>query len=276
MTEANKNLLIRVFTALVLGPLFVLIILWQRPEPFILVLHAGVVIGLTEFFWIVLRDDPAWMRVAGVGLGLLLSLTMAWCPDPGALMVMMIIVSMAACLLHLFHFGDLQTAATRVGLMIFGFIYVPLLLTPLGLFKRMPDGNHWILLVCTVVWFADTGAYAVGRALGKRKLYPAISPGKSVEGALGGLFFSLLAAVLAKLWYMPQLTWVDVVCIALPASALEQVGDLVESMVKRGFAVKDSGWIMPGHGGMLDRFDGIIFATPYIYIYARYIFSPVS
>ncbi len=272
MREANKNLLVRILTALVLAPLFILIILWQRPEPFILLIHLGVVIGLSELAWIVLRDDPVWMRVAGVALGLMVSATLAWCPHPEGLLLALILAFFAASLMHLLRFGDLTTAAARVGLMLFGFFYVSLLVTPLGLFKRMPDGADWILLTCTVVWFADTGAYGVGRALGRRKLYPAISPGKSVEGALGGLVSSLGAAVLAKLWYMPQLSWLDVALISLPASALAQAGDLVESMIKRGFAVKDSGWIMPGHGGLLDRFDGIIFATPYIYFYARFLF----
>jgi phosphatidate cytidylyltransferase len=272
MKEANKNLLVRILSAAILAPLFVLVLIWERPAPFIVLINCGVLVALAEFYWITLRDDPRWMRVAGVALGVLVSLTMAWCPHPDALVVALIGASLAAAILHLVRFGELQTAAARSGLMVFGFVYIALLITPLGLFKRLPDGEDWIFLTCTVVWFADTGAYAVGRMLGKRKLYRAISPGKSVEGAIGGLAFSFGAAVLAKLWYMPQLTWLDAVLISLPASALGQTGDLVESMIKRGYQVKDSGWIIPGHGGLLDRVDALLFATPYIYFYARLLF----
>jgi phosphatidate cytidylyltransferase len=183
-----------------------------------------------------------------------------------------ITASLTAAILHLVRFGELASVGGRVGLMVFGFVYVPLLLTPIGLVKRFPDGHDWVFLILTVTWLSDTGAYAAGRALGRHKLYPAISPGKSVEGAVGGLLSSLGAAVLAKLTYMPQLGWLDVVLISLPGGALGQVGDLVESMLKRAFGVKDSGWIIPGHGGLLDRIDALLFCVPYVYFYARIVF----
>ncbi len=272
MTPANKNLIVRVASAVVLAPILAAVIIWDRPEPMTLCVQAAVIIGLVEFYWIVLKDDPAWMRVAGVFLGALVGATIAWPPLLPFFPWVLVGCTLAAALLHLFHFGELETAPARTGMMVLGFIYVPLLLTPLALFKRLPDGVDWIFLSLTVTWFSDTGAYAVGRAIGKRKLYKAISPGKSMEGALGGLCFSFLAAVLAKFWYMPQLGWLDAVLVAIPGGALGQMGDLVESMIKRGYKVKDSGWIIPGHGGILDRVDALIFCLPYIYIYARFVF----
>lgn len=271
MREADKNLLIRIASALVLAPLLIVAILWPRPEPMAVAIHGCVVVGLVEFFWITLRGDPVWMRVAGVALGLAVSLTMVWCPRPDALGAALIVVTLASAVLHVIRFGDLPTAAARAGLMLFGTVYVAVLLTPLALLKRLPEGHDWIFLILTVTWFSDTGAYATGRALGRHKLYPAISPGKSVEGAIGGLCFSVGAAVLARLWYMPQLEWIDGVIIAVGGGALGQVGDLVESMVKRGYQVKDSGWIIPGHGGLLDRIDAVLFSTPFVYLYVTYI-----
>jgi phosphatidate cytidylyltransferase len=191
MKAANRNLVIRVVSAGVLIPGLLTVVLWPTPEPMAICVHLAVVIGLVEFYWIALRDDPVWMRVVGTLLGLLFSATMYWCPRADALTATMIGVTLATTLLHLIRYGDLPTAAARTGLMIFGILYVPLLLTPLALLKRMPDGSDWIFLVMTVTWFSDTGAYFTGRALGRHKLYRSISPGKSVEGAVGGLASSV-------------------------------------------------------------------------------------
>ncbi len=274
MTPANQNLLVRIGSAAVLAPILAAVILWERPEPMTLCIQVAVAIGLVELYWIVLRDDPAWMRLAGVVLGSLISATIAWPVLTPLFPWVLAGCVLVAAIMHLLHFGDLASAPARTGLMVFGFIYVPVLLTPLALFKRLPDGEDWIFLTVTVTFFSDTGAYAVGRAFGKRKLYKAISPGKSREGALGGLAFSLLAALLAKVWYMPQLGLVDAILVAIPGGALGQVGDLVESMIKRGYKVKDSGWIIPGHGGLLDRIDALLFCIPWIYIYAAFAFTP--
>jgi phosphatidate cytidylyltransferase len=271
MKDTNKNLLIRIASAVVLAPLLIVAILWPRPEPMAIAIHVAVAVGLVEFFWITLRGDPIWMRIVGVALGLAISLTMVWCPRPDAVAGGLIIVTLVAAIVHLVSFGDLPTAASRAGLMLFGVLYVAVMLTLLVLLKKLPEGHDWIFLILTVTWFSDTGAYATGRLLGRHKLYRAISPGKSVEGAIGGLCFSVCAAVLAKLWYMPQLEWVDAVIIAVIGGAMGQVGDLVESMVKRGYEVKDSGWIIPGHGGLLDRIDAVLFSTPFVYLYVTYI-----
>ena len=273
MKEANRNLALRIASAAVLAPLLVLVIIWQRYEPMALVIQLAVLIGLGEFFWITLRDDPVWMRVVGLGLGLLVSGAVIWCPRPEAAGVALILTTLAAALVHMVRFGEIQTASARAALMVFGVMYLGLLLPPICLFKRLPDGTDWIFLILTITWFSDTGAYFAGRALGRHKLYPAMSPGKTVEGALGGLLSSLGAAALAKMWYMPQLGWFDVALISIPAGALSQAGDLVESMIKRGYQVKDSGWILPGHGGLLDRIDALLFSTPYVYLYAFYLFK---
>lgn len=271
MKEANRNLLMRLLSAGLLIPVLLVVILWKRPEPMAVCVHLAVVIALVEFYWITLRDDPVWMRICGVVLGLVVSVTMYWCPRPDAMTAAVIATTLAAALLHLVRYGDLPTAGARTGLMIMGVLYVAMLLTPLALIKRFPEGSDWIFLVLTVTWFSDTGAYFSGRALGRHRLYPAISPKKSVEGAVGGLMASVGAAVLAKLWYMPQLGWFDGVMLSAVGGALGQAGDLVESMIKRGYGVKDSGWVLPGHGGLLDRIDALLFSTPYIYLYALYV-----
>ena len=117
----------------------------------------------------------------------------------------------------------------------------------------------------------DSAAYYVGSSWGKRKLYPEVSPKKSIEGALGGLAGSLAGAVVFKLLWFPDLPLIHCLVVALFAAVLAQLGDLFESLLKRSFGVKDSGMIIPGHGGILDRLDSILFAAPVLYYYLRYV-----
>ena len=133
---------------------------------------------------------------------------------------------------------------------------------------RRQDGAYWVILLLSVVWMGDTGAYFAGRAFGKHKLHPKVSPKKTWEGALGGLVASLGAGALAAGWYLPAFPWLGLVVAVLPAAILGQAGDLCESVLKRTCGVKDSGRILPGHGGILDRVDALVFAAPILVAYA--------
>lgn len=167
---------------------------------------------------------------------------------------------------------DVKNSAAEIALLLMGVLYIPLLLSHLALLRGLPQGTHWIFLMLLIVMSGDTGAFYVGSAMGKRKLYPAVSPNKSVEGMLGGLAGSLAGAFFARAVFFPGLTPVDCVATALLVGLAGQLGDLFESLLKRSFGVKDSGNIIPGHGGMLDRLDSILFAAPTLYIYASNIF----
>ncbi len=124
-----------------------------------------------------------------------------------------------------------------------------------------------------IVMTNDSAAYYTGSAFGKHRLYPLVSPKKSVEGAIGGLIGSLGGTLLAKFTFFPQLTFSDAVVTALVIGMVGQAGDLFESLLKRSFGVKDSGTIIPGHGGVLDRLDSILFAAPITYYYVILFFQ---
>lgn len=170
--------------------------------------------------------------------------------------------------LYLLRFRDLGTVAHRLAFVFLGFLYVPLLLGHISLLRLLPFGREWIFLVLLVIMAGDSSAYFTGISLGRRKLYPAISPNKSVEGAIGGLAGSLAGAFLARVWFFPELPVSGVLFFGLLVGIVGQVGDLFESMLKRSFGVKDSGTIIPGHGGILDRLDSLLFAFPLAYYYA--------
>jgi len=176
-------------------------------------------------------------------------------------------------LLFLFRIQDIAVAARDVAYAALGFLYVPLLLMHLVLLRLTPYGVQWLVVIMLIVMTNDSVAYYCGSAFGKHRLYPLVSPKKSVEGALGGLIGSIGGSLLAKFTFFPQLTLIDALLTAIGIGILGQTGDLFESLLKRSFGVKDSGTIFPGHGGVLDRLDSIIFAAPATYYYAVYLFG---
>jgi phosphatidate cytidylyltransferase len=151
-----------------------------------------------------------------------------------------------------------------------GPLFVGLPLTTLALLRRDQGdgaGPGFVVMAIMFAWFGDTGGYFAGRFLGKHKLYEAVSPKKTVEGAIGGLAGSILGAVLAHFWFLPSLPLEHGVPLAIVAGALGQAGDLGESVLKRSTGVKDSGAIVPGHGGILDRVDALLVTSTVTYLY---------
>lgn len=128
----------------------------------------------------------------------------------------------------------------------------------------------YLILTCVVVFFGDTGAYFAGRSLGKRKLYELLSPKKTIEGSIGGLAASVGGALLCRALFAEEVSVVTCIALGIGGGAIAQAGDLAESALKRACGVKDSGNILPGHGGMLDRIDGLLFALPIFAIVLAY------
>ncbi len=151
------------------------------------------------------------------------------------------------------------------------FCYLSLPTVHLTRLGSLPSGWRWITLLLVTVWSYDSFAFFIGSRHGRRKPWPHISPNKSVEGVLGGLLGSTLAATVAFRLLLPDLGLGALLAYALPfgliVGVLAQTGDLFESALKRAFAVKDSGRFLPGHGGLLDRIDSVLFATPFVYYF---------
>ncbi len=176
-------------------------------------------------------------------------------------------------LLFLFRIRNIADAAREVSYATLAFLYIPFLLMHLVMLRQTPYGVQWLLVIMLIVMTNDSAAYYFGSAFGKTRLYLLVSPKKSVEGSLGGLAGSICGTLLAKFTFFPQLTFVDAFAMALVIGALGQIGDLFESLLKRSFGVKDSGTIFPGHGGVLDRLDSILFAAPATFYYTIYFFK---
>jgi phosphatidate cytidylyltransferase len=157
-----------------------------------------------------------------------------------------------------------DTASTFLGI-----AYVALLFGHQVGIHRWQQGKYWLLFLYLVIWASDTGAYYVGTSLGKHRLYEKISPKKSVEGLIGGTIASVITALLCKLWLLQTLGMVEALLLGAVLALVGTVGDLSESLLKRSTGVKDSGALIPGHGGILDRMDSMLFAAPVLFYYLR-------
>jgi phosphatidate cytidylyltransferase len=180
---------------------------------------------------------------------------------------------LAFALLFLFRIQEVADAAREIAYAMLAFLYIPFLLMHLVMLRQTAYGIQWLLVLMLIVMTGDSAAYYAGSAFGKHRLYPLVSPKKSIEGSLGGLAGSIGGTLIAKYSFFPQLSLRDAVLTAVFIGILGQAGDLFESLLKRSFGVKDSGAVIPGHGGVLDRLDSIIFAAPAMYYYVIYCFK---
>jgi phosphatidate cytidylyltransferase len=279
---AQRFLVAAVAIPILLGILYGL----QTPEPTWALVFAATLLAMREFFAMTL---PVEDRRAALVLGAIACAVFYWL-DPLAIADYSFRVPAAIAnvalegpalaaafavivpgLYYLFRFRDMTTVAARFAATVTGIVYAGFLLTYLAKLKLVdPDrSGNTVLIVLVIAWVADTGGYFAGRFLGRAKLYEAVSPKKTWAGAWGGLAGSLLGVAVLKL-VVPSahwLTWIDVAALAIPGGMLGQLGDLAESLIKRSVGVKDSGALLPGHGGILDRIDAVLFIAPYVYGY---------
>jgi phosphatidate cytidylyltransferase len=265
-----SNLALRVLTAVIALPLLAALVAWREPLGFGTFVLVVAGLALTEYTGIALPTAPRRLRAAVIAVGVALAAALYLRPELGFVWMLAALVAVAA--LVLFEPGEISGAGARLGAAAFGVFYLGALPVPLALLHRdAVDGSLWVGAAIVVTFANDTGAYFAGRTFGRHKLYPAISPGKTVEGAVGGLVFGLGVLLALRTAFARSLTVADCIWVAVPGAFLGPIGDLVESMIKRAAGVKDSGKLLPGHGGMLDRIDALLFVAAWVYVYALHI-----
>lgn len=274
MAKPASNLVVRVGTALVGAPLILALLYWGPAWGFFLLTTATGVIGSYELFGMSHPHDRS-ARLFGVLVGVLVSVAVFFHgADPRVMLTVGLVVPIASLFFTLARLGDMATAGFRAMALGFGPFYVALPLTGLALMRRDVPGTAgpgFVVLSLMLAWFADTGGYFAGRFLGKHKLYEAVSPKKTVEGALGGLAGAVLGALLASFWFLPSLPVAHAIPLAILGGAAGQAGDLGESLLKRSTGVKDSGAILPGHGGILDRIDALLVTGTATFLYVLWV-----
>jgi phosphatidate cytidylyltransferase len=265
-----KGHLGRIIIAVVLLPILYIIIRHAPPLGFFLLVAGGILIGQYEFYRIYYPQNHFPRIIAGLILGFLLVLGFypgVFSPILGAPFAIFTLIIFSAMFFSLFTVHEIKTVLTDSAVMILGVVYVSLLLSYLLLLRDFPGGEFLILFILGITWLGDAGAYYVGSMIGRHALAPRISPKKTIEGAVGGLAVSVIGSVAAKFWFLPALTLADALRLGLLLGVAGQFGDLVESMWKRSGGVKDSGGLIPAHGGLLDKMDSLIFAAPVFYYY---------
>lgn len=261
----------RVLVSLFFIPCFILIT-WRGDLHYLFLIDLVIFTGLIEFYGLMSARGFRPARYLGIGCGLALS----WYAYFRTGMYGNFLLALALLLMMTVELSrrSVEEAVTRIATTIFGVLYVGWLGSHFILLRELPRvlgldyglGAEFVFLVVLLTWGCDTGAYLVGRSLGRHPLYPRVSPKKSREGALGGVLFALLCALGAQRTFAGD--WLEpgtALVLALVAAVAGQTGDLVESLIKRGSQAKDSATIIPGHGGTLDRFDSLFFSAPLLY-----------
>jgi phosphatidate cytidylyltransferase len=272
MGAAPSNLALRLATAAVGVPLVVGMTYLAPPWAFYLVVLAASLVGAHELFAMTHQHDRV-AQWAGVLLSAAASVVVYLrCGDPDALLAVLVGVPLVGLLITLARLGAIETAAQRAFALGAGPLLVAVPLTLLGVMRQAygQTGAGLVMLALGLAWFTDTGAYFAGRFAGRHALYEAVSPKKTVEGGIGGLVASVVWALLGTVGYLRgELPLWHAVVLGVIAGALGQAGDLGESLLKRSTGVKDSGTIVPGHGGVLDRVDALIMTAVVVFFYAR-------
>lgn len=257
----------RVYTALVFAPLFYLLVRHLPVAAFFVLVVSAALLALAEFYRLHFREERVPIATAlGLGSGGLVLTSMQWpglVPERIVLLVMLI----AVLTYPLFSTRELKRSLVDSAVLVFGVLYIGITLGHLLLTRALEGGEFLIFFLFLVTWAGDTGAYYAGMGLGRRQLAPVISPNKTVEGLIGGLILAVVAALVARAWFLPSFSVTDCVAIGLLLTMAGVLGDLTESALKRSAGVKDSGTVIPAHGGMLDRLDSLLLAAPAFYYY---------
>lgn len=256
----------RLLTAAVSIPLLIWLICCAPSWFFSTVLLLCTALGLHEYFSLIqarLSFPPFW----GIAWGM----TTAGSVLLYSLSVVSAVILVGLFLSFLLSLTDRQPTLglSSVSDTLLGVIYVGLLVPHIALLRRGPDGAGWVFFVFLVAMLGDTAGYGVGRTWGKHKLIPHISPGKTIEGSIGSVLGNLTGACLAWWLFFSQRPLVEFILLGFTAGIVAQVGDLCESALKRAYGAKDSGHFLPGHGGILDRLDSLLFPAAFIYYYGK-------
>lgn len=191
--------------------------------------------------------------------------------DPDTILILLFSVLLISVILLITEYG--QNNTKDVFTIIFFTLMIPFVFSTIGYIRRLPNGIFYVWLPFITSWCTDSAAYFIGNFFGRNKLCEKISPKKTIEGALGGIFGSvigcLIFAAIMTFSFKQSVNYFNLIILALLASILSQLGDLFASCIKRENNIKDFGNIMPGHGGILDRFDSLLLTIPFVYIFIR-------
>ena len=264
----KNNLYIRIITGLLFLPIFYFVA-WKLPTAYFTALvMAAAAVGQYEFYRMAHARGFHPNMVLGMVLGALVVMEFyhqsALGPGPVLSITASTILVLVARLLSP---RPVDGAVEDIASTLLGIFYVAMLFAFQVSIRTGLHGKQWLVFLYFVIWASDIGAYSIGIPFGKHRLYEKVSPKKSIEGLIGALAAAAGMALLCRAWFMPPVSTGEAIALGLVLASVGTVGDLAESLFKRAAGVKDSGGIIPGHGGILDRMDSMLFAAPVMYFY---------
>jgi phosphatidate cytidylyltransferase len=269
----------RILTALVALPILLATVWVETPYYFAAITAIAALIALYEFYNLASKSGSRPLSIPGYVAGLVVVAAFVFDRPVWivAALAFLTIISLASSIARP---EEMSRSLASVSATVFGVIYTALLAGYLVGVRMTPNTEATPLLAAkllttffAMVMMTDTGAYYTGRSIGRHKLAPRVSPGKTIEGSIGGFVAAAIVGLISKLIFFPTMPIWHALALGAVIGVVSQVGDLAESLLKRGAEVKDSGNIFPGHGGMLDRVDSILFCAPIIYYYSRLFYS---
>lgn len=243
------------------------LLVWGGVVAVDLVVWAALGVAMFEYGRMAFSPDELQLKL-GVGLAATVVFATVLYLPTAALGPVLIGVTLLSFLMVMGSGVSVSVAADRVGRVLLGALWVGGLLAFVAMVRRLDQGMGWIFVLLASTWLGDTGAYFAGRSFGKHRLAPVLSPKKTWEGAIGGFVAAMCGAVLFGWLTGLEIPWYLLALLGGIVDVFGVLGDLAESLLKRSFGVKDSGGILPGHGGILDRVDSLLFAAPVLYLVA--------
>jgi len=264
----------RIITGLVALPFLIYLIVQGGTAFFGLVLAAGL-LALWEYLRIACAVPPRSVNSPLNILALITGALVLWAAYRARFDLILFCLAanlLLAGITAIVNYGKDQNVFSAVVKQVTGVIYVPVLLGHILLLRNGSDGMIWVFLLICLVFANDIGAFYAGTFFGKHKLCPSVSPGKTIEGSLGGLTACFTVGILFRVYFLPGLPLGLFLLGVLGIAIAGPLGDLFESIIKRSGNIKDSGSILPGHGGLLDRIDALLFASPVAYYCKTFLF----
>jgi phosphatidate cytidylyltransferase len=260
----------RWITALIAVPILFWTIAWGGKTAFAVLIILASLVGIAEYNRMAFgREDSAEKAVAGLA-ALFFPLAAFW-GDRELLLALVAFSVMAVFILNLLRARKGALEMNSPARAVLGIVYIPLLISHLILIRNMRAGELWVFYVLVVAFVGDVAAYYAGRSLGKRKLLLEVSPGKTVEGTVALMIGSTVGSIVFISHFFPALPIFHAAFLGMIGGVIGQLGDLTESALKREAGIKDSGALLPGHGGILDRLDCLLFISPFVFYYKEFI-----
>ena len=253
-----------------------LLVLMLKGGAFLFALFISVIgiVALGEYYRIVFTPTPNLIKDPVTAFGFLICPLMIWAAYVTSFESIILLITLNLLVSGCYSLRQFRSdvrAVERLFKQVFGILYIPLFLSFLVLIRNSSQGLVWIFFLLVMVFACDTGAFYIGTWLGRNKLCPSVSPNKTIEGSIGGLAAALIAGGIYRLYVIPDLALGKVMLLSIVIGIVGQIGDLFESECKRYGHIKDSGSILPGHGGLLDRIDALLFAAPVVYCFKQYL-----